>query len=101
MSTQNDGENPQVPCKEGSQPWTILLPPGDRRKCLQTLLLSQLGGWVLQASYWGDATTHMTTHGTVLSTKNYQADVERPATEGQGREDRGMQCKETEECHEQ
>lgn len=29
------------------------------------------------------------------------ADVERPATEGQGREDRGMQCRETEECHEQ
>lgn len=65
----------------------ILPPLGTRWKCLQTFLLSQLGGWVLQAIYY------QTYHNAQQSPheKESPADVEKPDTEGQGRGDGGTQ----------
>lgn len=73
MSTQDDGENLQVLCSKGSQPWAILLPFTEQVEMSADIFAVTAGRVGTTGICREDATKHITTHSTVPTTKNYQA----------------------------
>ena len=90
LSTQDHGENPQVPWNKRSQP-RMTVPLRDMWKCLETFFVVTKGGVGTTGICWGDVTKYITMQSTDPTTKNYQApevnsvEVEKPCHGRTGR----------------